>query len=778
MEYSVVSVVDTLRLPPTVIESNENEPQMVNVAAKSTLKLNVEADFKPELDAEEEDTEDSSDSIDNELDLDDLPVFHSSSRRSTILPLSPGYPWVTQTSTPMNRSTPGSPMILGSPGTPSTSVPYSESCMSPSIQGSSKIPPPATVSLYIGDLHQDTTETMLYTIFAACGPIASIKICRDSHTQKSLGYGYVNYQTKEAGDRAINELGYTKILGRECRVSKAITAQIPGGVKNMPKGGNIYIRNLHASVDSKQLWNTFKQYGPVLSCKVATNPHTGVSLCRGYVQYETPDHAQLAIRKGNGMDLNGQEITVDMYLTKGEREQGLQSTKASAQGNLRICGLPSGCSEQDIYEIFEPFGVIHSVYFTPHLHSHSLSPAVTQPPLPLSTQAMSRAVSPDGRPNQFQGAGWGYVNYNSFKSALVAKNVVDGYYFHRSCIRVVLLNKPDTKTEAASANMVIIRKLAPSVDIPKVVDLLKEYTFVDPAELVIRMYRELPGHTVRSCTIECKSQDSQANIVANLNERHFHGYFLIVYAAAAVAGPVAPERSELGGPSIMRYNANTSSTNIYPENHQQGSTNTMRAPGLAHSECHSPRSAGAMRRPGKRDEGQGTWKQHFCTPEEHVEGVFSEDQARQGKRYGARSGILREGRPREVLYLHHVPRPAVHSRGTVAGYFYFGEVAQIVQADATPSVEATQKDKQWSLAPKCQVLRDDASIHNQGAVGILECMKGQINHEIAMSMDMNNTKPPTEPQAAGAASTKSERRRGRRYNQTERKKKLQRAPVN
>lgn len=770
MEYSVVSVIDTLRLPPTVIESNENEPQMVNVAAKDTLKLKPETDLEPELDTDEEDTEDSNDSIDNELDLDDLPVFHSSSRRSTILPMSPGYPCGTQASTPINRSTPGSPMIPGSPGTPSTSVPYSESCMSPSVQGSSKIPPPATVSLYIGDLHQDTTETMLYTIFAACGPIASIKICRDSHTQKSLGYGYVNYQTKEAGDRAINELGYTKILGRECRVSKAITAQIPGGVKNMPKGGNIYIRNLHASVDSKQLWNTFKQYGPVLSCKVATNPHTGVSLCRGYVQYEAADHAQLAIRMGNGMDLNGQEITVDMYLTKGEREQVLQSTKASAQGNLRICGLPPGCSEQDIYDIFEPFGVIHSVYFTPH------SPA------PQQTQSVSRVGSPDGRANQFQGAGWGYVNYNSFKSALVAKNVVDGYYFHRSCIRVVLLDKPDTtKTEdSASANMVIIRKLAPSVDIPKVVDLLKEYTFVDPAELVIRMYRELPGHTVRSCTVECRSQDSQANIVANLNERHFHGYFLIVYAAA-VAGtpsPGVPERADLGGSSTMRYNVKSSST-VYPEKQQQPWAITMRGPRSAQSETQSPRSAGPMRTPVKED-GQGTWKQHFCVPEEHGESVFSEHRGRPGKRYGPRSGTSRERRPRDVLYVHHVPRPAVHSNATVAGYFYFGEVARVAQADATPSMVVVD-DEQRSLAPKCQVLGDDASIHNQGAVDVLECMNSSTtNQEIEMNMNkikVNNIKPPTEPQAG----TRSERRRGRRYNQTERKRKQQRAaqlPVN
>merc|ERR1719482_862609 len=125
----------------------------------------------------------------------------------------------------------------------------------------------ATASLYVGDLHSDVTEALLCDIFNAVGPVASIRVCRNAVTRRSLGYAYINYHNVVDAERALDTMNYTLIKGKPCRLmwSHRDPSLRKSGV------GNIFVKNLDESIDHKALYDTFSLFGNILSCKVASD---------------------------------------------------------------------------------------------------------------------------------------------------------------------------------------------------------------------------------------------------------------------------------------------------------------------------------------------------------------------------------------------------------------------------------------------------------------------------------------------------------------------------
>ncbi|KAH8790285.1 putative Polyadenylate-binding protein, cytoplasmic and nuclear [Hyaloscypha finlandica] len=214
--------------------------------------------------------------------------------------------------------------------------------------------PQASASLYVGELDPSVTEAMLFELFSQIGSVASIRVCRDAVTRRSLGYAYVNYNTTIDGEKALEELNYTLIKGRPCRI---MWSQRDPALRKTGQG-NVFIKNLDTAIDNKALHDTFAAFGNILSCKVAQD-ETGASKGYGFVHYETDEAASQAIKHVNGMLLNEKKVFVGHHIPKKDRQSKFEEMKANFT-NIYVKNIPVEVTDEEFRELFEKYGEVTS----------------------------------------------------------------------------------------------------------------------------------------------------------------------------------------------------------------------------------------------------------------------------------------------------------------------------------------------------------------------------------------------------------------------------------
>eukprot|EP00735_Rhodelphis_limneticus_P009106 TRINITY_DN2542_c0_g1::TRINITY_DN2542_c0_g1_i1::g.19263::m.19263 TRINITY_DN2542_c0_g1::TRINITY_DN2542_c0_g1_i1::g.19263 ORF type:complete len:607 (-),score=240.76,sp/P29341/PABP1_MOUSE/54.87/0.0,RRM_1/PF00076.17/4e-20,RRM_1/PF00076.17/1.5e-18,RRM_1/PF00076.17/9.5e-16,RRM_1/PF00076.17/5e-19,RRM_6/PF14259.1/4.8e-14,RRM_6/PF14259.1/4.5e-10,RRM_6/PF14259.1/1.1e-10,RRM_6/PF14259.1/7.7e-14,RRM_5/PF13893.1/3.7e-10,RRM_5/PF13893.1/5.5e-10,RRM_5/PF13893.1/6.7e-09,RRM_5/PF13893.1/1.4e-10,PABP/PF00658.13/2 len=217
------------------------------------------------------------------------------------------------------------------------------------------VPLYASASLYVGDLAPEVTEAILFEIFSQAGPVASIRVCRDAITRRSLGYAYVNFHNVGDAERALDTMNYTVVKGRPLRImwSHRDPAVRKAG------DGNIFIKSLEKSIDNKALYDTFSTFGNILSCKVAQD-EKGNSRGYGFVHFETREAADTAIAKVNGMLLNDKKVFVGFFKKKEERLKELGQV-GERYNNIYTKNFPDKWDDEQVKQLFAAYGEIISI---------------------------------------------------------------------------------------------------------------------------------------------------------------------------------------------------------------------------------------------------------------------------------------------------------------------------------------------------------------------------------------------------------------------------------
>uniref|UniRef100_A0A4W4HJ67 RRM domain-containing protein n=1 Tax=Electrophorus electricus TaxID=8005 RepID=A0A4W4HJ67_ELEEL len=172
------------------------------------------------------------------------------------------------------------PMAPPSPGTNSST---NQSSSSSSTAGWEQL---SKTNLYIRGLPPATTDHDLVKLCQPYGKIVSTKAILDKTTNKCKGYGFVDFDSPAAAQKAVNAL---KTSGVQAQMAKQ-QEQDPT---------NLYISNLPLSMDEQELEAMLKPFGQVVSTRILRDA-SGASRGVGFARMESTEKCDAVISHFNG----------------------------------------------------------------------------------------------------------------------------------------------------------------------------------------------------------------------------------------------------------------------------------------------------------------------------------------------------------------------------------------------------------------------------------------------------------------------------------------------
>ncbi|VDI36726.1 Hypothetical predicted protein [Mytilus galloprovincialis] len=158
-------------------------------------------------------------------------------------------------------------------------------------------------NLYIRGLNPNTTDKDLINLCQPYGHIVSTKAIIDLSTSKCKGYGFVDFESHQAAEVAVQALQ-----------AQGIQAQMAKQQEQDPT--NLYIANLPIQYTETHLENMFKEYGTVISTRILRNPD-GVSKGVGFARMESKEKCEQIITVFNGKLVPGSTEPMIVKLADG-----------------------------------------------------------------------------------------------------------------------------------------------------------------------------------------------------------------------------------------------------------------------------------------------------------------------------------------------------------------------------------------------------------------------------------------------------------------------------
>ncbi|KAJ8532786.1 hypothetical protein K7X08_015675 [Anisodus acutangulus] len=224
-----------------------------------------------------------------------------------------------------------------------------------------------TGNVFIKNLNDTIDSAKLEEIFQKFGNIISCKVAV-SEDGKSKGYGFVQFETEDSANTAIEELNGSEVGGKQMYVGKFVKKSdrilpIPDEIYT-----NLFIKNLDLDISEEHLREKCSEFGKIISLVIAKDENGG-SKGFGYVNFENPNDARRAMEDMNGSKLGCKILYVARAQKKTVREQILRrlfEEKRKAQiikyqgSNVYVKNIAGDVTDHELRELFSQCGKITS----------------------------------------------------------------------------------------------------------------------------------------------------------------------------------------------------------------------------------------------------------------------------------------------------------------------------------------------------------------------------------------------------------------------------------
>lgn len=219
-------------------------------------------------------------------------------------------------------------------------------------------------TVYVMNLPYELEDKELEEMFAECGTVKALSVPRRRDTKEAKGFAFVDMNSKEEMEKAIEELNGRELGGRMITAKLSLPKdKIPKKTKREPpaRGLNenkMYVGNLPYGVPDDDVKNLFSEFGTVSDVFLARDSN-GQDRGFGFVTLSSEEEVTASINSLNGSFFQGRRLTV-----RPPNPEGTKNTKVQYEDMTRLYfgNLSFDTTTKTMIDLFEQHGKVFSLF--------------------------------------------------------------------------------------------------------------------------------------------------------------------------------------------------------------------------------------------------------------------------------------------------------------------------------------------------------------------------------------------------------------------------------